>query len=75
MRRAAFATRAFNVEIAQIRDVTSTPQIGEMRFQFWLDTVDNVYNKSHFSFERQPVAYELKSVRVLPVLTKEYGCT
>lgn len=46
--REAYVTlRAFNVELAQVRDVVTNPMIGRMRMQFWRDTVDE-------SFRGQP---------------------
>lgn len=38
-RDAYLAIRAFNIDVAQIADTTSTPTIGIMRMQFWRDTV------------------------------------
>ncbi|VDK20382.1 unnamed protein product [Taenia asiatica] len=38
-RRVAFALRAFNVEIALIRDRAPTPQTANLRFQYWEDFV------------------------------------
>ncbi|KAL3186558.1 hypothetical protein MRX96_027371 [Rhipicephalus microplus] len=43
LRRSAFAIRAFNVELAQIRDVVSRADIGVMRIHFWKDAVERVY--------------------------------
>ncbi|CAI9155519.1 unnamed protein product [Rangifer tarandus platyrhynchus] len=60
-RSSAFALRAFNVELAQIKDSVSEKTIGLMRMQFWKKTVDDIYgdNPPH-----QPVAIELwKAVR------------
>jgi phytoene synthase len=37
------ALYAFNVEIARIREAVSEPQIGLVRQQWWLDTIDGVY--------------------------------
>ncbi|XP_006076320.1 NADH dehydrogenase (ubiquinone) complex I, assembly factor 6 isoform X2 [Bubalus kerabau] len=55
-RSSAFALRAFNVELAQIKDSVSEKTIGLMRMQFWKKTVDDIYgdNPPH-----QPVAIEL----------------
>jgi phytoene synthase len=41
--RHLFALYAFNVEIARIRETVSEPQIGLMRQQWWLDTIDGIY--------------------------------
>ncbi|XP_032324199.1 NADH dehydrogenase (ubiquinone) complex I, assembly factor 6 isoform X1 [Camelus ferus] len=60
-RSSAFALRAFNVELAQVKDSVSEKTIGLMRIQFWKKTVDDIYcdNPPH-----QPVAIELwKAVR------------
>lgn len=38
-RDAYLAIRAFNVDVAQVADTTSTPTVGMMRMQFWRDTV------------------------------------
>jgi 15-cis-phytoene synthase len=38
-----FAIYAFDLEIRRIRDVVSEPAIGEIRQQWWLDTLDGIY--------------------------------
>ena len=38
-----FALYAFNVEVARIRETVSDPQIGHVRQQWWLDTIDGIY--------------------------------
>ena len=38
-----FALYAFNLEISRIRDVVSEPQIGLVRQQWWLDSLDGIY--------------------------------
>ena len=38
-----FALYAFNVEIARIREMVSDTQIGHVRQQWWLDTIDGIY--------------------------------
>lgn len=69
LRRAAFALRAFNVELAQIRDLTKTDAIAQMRFQFWSDLVDEMYAEKgntdgtpNLKYARFPVASELYDV-------------
>lgn len=42
-RNTQYAIRAFNVELASIRENVSKPEIGKMRMQFWKDTVDQIY--------------------------------
>ncbi|XP_053211896.1 NADH dehydrogenase (ubiquinone) complex I, assembly factor 6-like [Panonychus citri] len=62
-RRTAFAIRAFNTEISQIRDVTTQDQIARMRFQFWYDGIENAMNAeqsiNHPSPKQQPLLYEI----------------
>ena len=38
-----FALYAFNIEIARIRETVSEPQLGLVRQQWWLDTIDGIY--------------------------------
>ncbi|XP_030109763.1 NADH dehydrogenase (ubiquinone) complex I, assembly factor 6 isoform X4 [Mus musculus] len=54
--RSASALRAFNVELAQVKDSVSEKTIGLMRMQFWKKAVEDMYcdNPPH-----QPVAIEL----------------
>lgn len=58
-RSSAFALRAFNVELAQVKDSVSEKTIGLMRMQFWKKTVDDIYCDSP---PPQPVAIELWKV-------------
>ncbi len=37
------ALRAFNVEVASIQSQVSENITGQMRFQFWEDTIDNLF--------------------------------
>src|SRR5690349_3931000 len=64
LKRWAFAVRAFNVEVAQVRDATSNVMIARMRFQFWSDIVDDIFGerKSERIYVNQPVAAELYQV-------------
>ncbi|KAK4519321.1 uncharacterized protein ATC70_009556 [Mucor velutinosus] len=43
LRNTQYAIRAFNVELASIRENVSKPEIGKMRMQFWKDTIDKIY--------------------------------
>jgi NADH dehydrogenase [ubiquinone] 1 alpha subcomplex assembly factor 6 len=56
---AGFALRAFNVEIAQIKDTVSDMKLGEVRIQFWKDTIEDIFKGKVPS---QPVAAALASV-------------
>lgn len=59
IKSAAFAIRAFNVEVAQVEDQVSDSRIGAMRLQFWTDALNNTYNDNP---PRSPVALELHRV-------------
>ena len=37
------ALHAFNLEVARVREAVSEPQLGEIRLQWWLDTLDAIY--------------------------------
>ncbi|XP_048254967.1 NADH dehydrogenase (ubiquinone) complex I, assembly factor 6-like isoform X2 [Haliotis rufescens] len=54
--RAALAIRAFNVELAQVRETVSDKQRGILRMQFWKDSIDHIYKGST---PKTPVATEL----------------
>lgn len=43
IRTSGFALRAFNVEIAQVKDLVKNSQLGEIRMQYWKDTVNSIY--------------------------------
>ncbi|XP_078543139.1 NADH dehydrogenase (ubiquinone) complex I, assembly factor 6 isoform X2 [Lissotriton helveticus] len=55
-RSSALALKAFNVELAQVKDMVSQKNIGLMRMQFWRTAVEDIYqdNPPH-----QPVAMQL----------------
>ncbi|KAH7646197.1 NADH dehydrogenase (ubiquinone) complex I, assembly factor 6 [Dermatophagoides farinae] len=72
IRRTAFALRAFNVELAQIRDITRTNELAQIRFQFWQDVIDEIYsisstsqvtdNETLMKYRNFPLAFELFKV-------------
>jgi phytoene synthase len=55
-RRALLALYAFNTEISRVRDQVSQPLPGEMRLQWWTDTLAG---SGHGGIEGNPVAAEL----------------
>jgi len=63
LHQAAFALRAFNIEVAAIKDQVSDPTIGKMRLQFWTDAISAIYSGG--PVPNHPVIHELK-VRKLP---------
>ncbi|KAK7146992.1 hypothetical protein R3I94_009741 [Phoxinus phoxinus] len=56
VRRSTLALRAFNVELAQIKDSVSQKTIGLMRMQFWKSAVEDIYRDDPPS---QPIGAEL----------------
>ncbi|KAL6109853.1 ndufaf6 [Pungitius sinensis] len=55
-RRSSLALRAFNVELAQVKDSVSQKAIGLMRMQFWRTAVEDIYRDEP---PEQPVSGEL----------------
>jgi phytoene synthase len=55
-RRALLAVYAFNTEISRVREQVSQPLPGEMRLQWWTDTLTG---SGHGGIEGNPVAAEL----------------
>ena len=55
-RRAVTAVRAYNVELAQIRDTVSDKTIGLMRIQFWKEAIERIYKEQP---PMTPIAQEL----------------
>lgn len=43
VREHLFALYAFNIELAKVREIVSEPLIGQMRLQWWRDTLDKIY--------------------------------
>ncbi|XP_041376503.1 NADH dehydrogenase (ubiquinone) complex I, assembly factor 6-like isoform X2 [Gigantopelta aegis] len=56
VQRAAFALRAFNIELAQVRDTVTDGNRGLMKMQFWKDGIEQIYRKTP---PQTPVAIEL----------------
>ncbi|XP_063306386.1 NADH dehydrogenase (ubiquinone) complex I, assembly factor 6 [Pelobates fuscus] len=65
----AFALRALNVELSQVKDSVSQRNLGLMRMQFWRDAVQEIYsgNAPH-----HPVALELSKAVQKHKLTKRW---
>ena len=55
-RPALMALYAFNIEIARVREMVSEPRIGEIRYQWWRDTLNGIYRGET---SPHPVAQEL----------------
>ncbi|XP_018392080.1 PREDICTED: NADH dehydrogenase (ubiquinone) complex I, assembly factor 6 [Cyphomyrmex costatus] len=69
IKSAAFAIRAFNVEVAQVEDQVSDNRIGAMRLQFWTDALNGIYNANP---PKSPVALELHRILQRHKLSKRY---
>lgn len=68
--RAAFALRAFNVELAQVRDMVSEKQIGLMRMRFWKDSIDKIFKGEP---PQTPVALEMSGAAGYFKLSKRWA--
>ncbi|GAA93769.1 uncharacterized protein L969DRAFT_92312 [Mixia osmundae IAM 14324] len=55
-RRAYLAIRAFNIELASIKDNVSNPMIGKMRLAFWRDALEGIFAGRP---AQHPIALEL----------------
>ncbi|XP_069477488.1 NADH dehydrogenase (ubiquinone) complex I, assembly factor 6 isoform X3 [Ambystoma mexicanum] len=68
-RSSALALKAFNVELAQVKDLVSQKNIGLMRMQFWRTAVEDMY---HDNPPHQPIAMELWKAIKKHKLTKSW---
>jgi NADH dehydrogenase [ubiquinone] 1 alpha subcomplex assembly factor 6 len=69
-RKAAFAVRAFNTELAMIRSLVSEKSLGRVRIKFWRETVDHLYND--VSPQLQPVTLALREAINSKKLSKHW---
>ncbi|KAG9295945.1 hypothetical protein G9A89_011797 [Geosiphon pyriformis] len=71
LRHVHLGIRAFNLELAMVRDTVSNPIIGKMRMQFWRDAIDNVFKGQP---PRQPIAqvlfFSLSQCKLSPLFFK-----
>ncbi|KMZ09376.1 NADH dehydrogenase (ubiquinone) complex I, assembly factor 6 homolog [Drosophila sechellia] len=75
LRRAAFALRAFNVEVSRsVSGHQIEPQIAKMRLKFWHDSIDKCFepDTQRSYVEDQPVLRELKHTVGSRKLNKVY---
>ncbi|XP_008429015.1 NADH dehydrogenase (ubiquinone) complex I, assembly factor 6 isoform X2 [Poecilia reticulata] len=68
-RRSSLALRAFNVELAQVKDSVSQKTIGLMRMQFWKTAIEEIYRDDP---PNQPVSTELWKAVKTHGLTKRW---
>ncbi|XP_058503262.1 NADH dehydrogenase (ubiquinone) complex I, assembly factor 6 isoform X1 [Solea solea] len=68
-RRSSLALRAFNVEVAQVKDSVSQKTIGLMRMQFWKTAIADIYRDEP---PKQPVTTELWRAVRKHDLTKQW---
>ncbi|KAH8276079.1 hypothetical protein KR018_002376 [Drosophila ironensis] len=76
LRRAAFAIRAFNVEISRsVSGHRSEPELGMLRLKFWNDSIDKCFEKEDQTIsyvKDQPVLRELQHTVGTRKLNKLY---
>ncbi|XP_037532488.1 NADH dehydrogenase (ubiquinone) complex I, assembly factor 6 [Nematolebias whitei] len=68
-RRSSLALRAFNVELAQVKDSVSQKTIGLMRMEFWKTAIEEIYRDDP---PNQPVSTELWRAVRTHSLTKKW---
>ncbi|XP_008281399.1 NADH dehydrogenase (ubiquinone) complex I, assembly factor 6 isoform X1 [Stegastes partitus] len=68
-RRSSLALRAFNVELAQVKDSVSQKTIGLMRMEFWKTAIEEIYRDKP---PNQPVSVELWRAVKTHNLTKRW---
>ncbi|XP_002735300.2 NADH dehydrogenase (ubiquinone) complex I, assembly factor 6-like [Saccoglossus kowalevskii] len=68
-RTATFALRAFNVDVATVKDNTSDIKIAQMRMQFWKETINEIYQGSP---RQTPIACELHRAVASHKLSKRW---
>uniref|UniRef100_A0A3Q3BNI4 NADH dehydrogenase (ubiquinone) complex I, assembly factor 6 n=1 Tax=Kryptolebias marmoratus TaxID=37003 RepID=A0A3Q3BNI4_KRYMA len=68
-RRSSLALRAFNVELAQVKDSVSQKSIGLMRMQFWKTAIEEIYRDDP---PNQPISTELCRAVRTHSLTKRW---
>ncbi|XP_023249457.1 NADH dehydrogenase (ubiquinone) complex I, assembly factor 6 isoform X2 [Seriola lalandi dorsalis] len=69
VRRSSLALRAFNVELAQVKDSVSQKTIGLMRMEFWKTAIEEIYRDEP---PNQPVTNELWRAVRKHYLTKRW---
>eukprot|EP01134_Creolimax_fragrantissima_P002378 CFRG2378T1 len=70
IRKSLFAIRAFNIEIAQIRDLTSETHMGRVRTQWYREAVNSIYE--HGTNQSQPSLKALSSAISTHKLNKRW---
>ncbi len=68
LRAALLGLYAFNVELGLIRENVTDPNFGEMRLQWWRDTVSQIYRAERLD---NPVARALSDAAMVGRLSKE----
>lgn len=60
VREALFTLYGFNIEIARVRELVSEPMLGQIRLQWWHDTLDSLYGGGRGA--DHPVAADLARI-------------
>lgn len=70
LKRFAIALRAFNAEIANIKESTKTKDVAQFRFQYWMQTIDKLFIKDYYPPANEPITSELKKVILEQILER-----
>lgn len=62
LKRFGLALRAFNCEIASIKDLAKNRDVARFRFHYWSQTIDKLFMIDYYPPINEPVASELKKV-------------
>lgn len=63
LKRFALCLRAFNCEVANIKDHARTQNAAQIRFLYWMETIEKLFEKDYRPPTNEPIASELKEVK------------
>lgn len=62
LKRFAIAIRSLNTELASVKDATKSKDVAQFRFQYWTETIDQLFRRDYYPPINAPVTTELKKV-------------
>lgn len=63
LKRFGLALRAFNSDIANIKDAAKNKDVAQFRFVYWNQVLDNLFDKGYNPPINEPITTELKRVK------------